>query len=217
MSVEVGFHALKENCLYYYEALKKKKKSVFKDFMMETRIGWVSIKLFCLFWWWLLNVILIWMMNLWAVEFLKRKKFRVSRRNKLADGLPIHNRFDDLDLVSRSQLCHLLFKKKNSCPLHINVAILVATYSKKIKLNMLCVTGVYSRDITLIFSFALECEWFEHVLLFQIASCAQSSLKQASVTWVQTITLSHTQCRQVTLEIPSYVCFKQQRKIDYYV
>ena len=58
--------------------------------------------------------------------------------------LAIHTRFDDFDLTSRSQV-------RQNHKLQIVFRVLwyfVATHIEKIKHSLLCVTGVYLRDIT---------------------------------------------------------------------
>ena len=70
------------------------------------------------------------------------------RDYNLALGLVIHTRFDDLDLISRSQLyqnhkLQIVFR-------FLSIVVywcMVATHIEKIKHSMLCVTDVYFRDI----------------------------------------------------------------------
>ena len=62
-----------------------------------------------------------------------------------AQVLSIHTRFDDLDLISRSQVCQIrklqvVFRFLSTC--------LVPAHIKKIKHSMLHVTVVFLRDIT---------------------------------------------------------------------
>ena len=71
------------------------------------------------------------------------------RDYNLAQGLAIHTRFDDLDLISRSQVCrnHRLQIVFTSFSVVVKWCM-VGAYIKKIKHIMLSVTGVYLRDMT---------------------------------------------------------------------
>ena len=72
--------------------------------------------------------------------------------SNLARGLAIHTRFDELDLISRSQKLQFVFRFLSTLVLWR----MVATHIKKIKYrSMLCVTDVYFRDITNIFFFVV--------------------------------------------------------------
>ena len=67
--------------------------------------------------------------------------FQTLRDFNSARGLAIRNRFDDLDLISRSQVCQnhklqILFRFLST----VLEWWMVVTYIKKIKHNMLCVT-----------------------------------------------------------------------------
>ena len=71
--------------------------------------------------------------------------------SNIAWGLPIRTRFDDLSLFQGHSCVRLikciLFFNRFFSTVDIKQCV-VATYIKKIKLRMLCVTGVYLRDIT---------------------------------------------------------------------
>ena len=63
-----------------------------------------------------------------------------------AQGLAIHTRFDDLDLISRSQVCQnhklqIVFR-------FLSIVMHGATHIQQLKHSMLYVTGRYLRDIT---------------------------------------------------------------------
>ena len=66
-----------------------------------------------------------------------------------ARGRVIHTRFNDLDLISRSQVCqyHKLDCFLDNCPVYLK-RCMVATHFEKISHSILCVTDVYLRDIT---------------------------------------------------------------------
>ena len=80
---------------------------------------------------------------------LREVRFQTLRDCNLAWGLAIHTWFDDLDHDSRSQVCEnhkvhfLLLLLFVHCSL--NGAWLL--HIKKLKHSLLCVTGVYLRDI----------------------------------------------------------------------
>ena len=92
----------------------------------------------------------------------------------LALGLLVHTRFDDLDHVSRLQVCqsHRLQMLLDSCPLSFKHCIVltlpppVFAYIKKVRHSMLCVTGVLFKKQNLHYSFnyTLECESPEQLL-----------------------------------------------------
>ena len=70
------------------------------------------------------------------------------RYYNLARGLLIHTRFDDLDLITRSQIYYshkleIVFRFLST----VVEWWMVATHIQKIKHSMLCVTGVYFKDI----------------------------------------------------------------------
>ena len=84
-----------------------------------------------------------------------------------ARGLAIYTRFDDLDLIARSQVCQnhklqIVFRFLST----VVQWCMVTTHVRKIKYSMLYVAGVYLRDITNTFFcyFAFECESSEHLL-----------------------------------------------------
>ena len=75
------------------------------------------------------------------------KVFPTLHNYKLAWVLPIHTRFDDLDLASRSQMCQNRKLFLDSCPAWFEYCM-VLTDIKKIRHSMRCVTGVYLKDVT---------------------------------------------------------------------
>ena len=66
----------------------------------------------------------------------------------LAEGLASHTRFDNLDLISRSQVCqnHKLQIVARFFSTVVRLCM-VTTHIKMIKHSMPCVTGVYLRDV----------------------------------------------------------------------
>ena len=109
-----------------------------------------------------LTCFLIWR-KLWRWLFgghCFREVFQTLHHYNLAWGLAIHTRFDDLDLISMSPFYHvhkLQFQKNViqilfSCPLWFK-RCMAALHIKKIKHSILCVTGVYLRDIIIMVIF----------------------------------------------------------------
>ena len=77
------------------------------------------------------------------------KVFQTLHDYNFARGLAVLTRFDDLDLISRPQVCqnYKLQTVFRFLPT-IDQWCMVATYMRKIKRCVLCVTVVYLRDIT---------------------------------------------------------------------
>ena len=78
-----------------------------------------------------------------------REGFQTLSDYNLAQGLAIHNQFDDLDLISRSEVCQnqklpIVFRFLSS----VVYWYVVSTHIKKIRHSLLCVTGVHLWDIT---------------------------------------------------------------------
>ena len=78
-----------------------------------------------------------------------REGFQTLSDYNLAQGLAIHNQFDDLDLISMSEVCQnrklpIVFRFLSS----VVYWYVVSTHIKKIRHSLLCVTGVHLWDIT---------------------------------------------------------------------
>ena len=88
--------------------------------------------------------------------------FQTVHYYSIALGLPDDTRFDNLDLISRSQIC-----QNHNCKLFLRfLSIVVQMYScihKKRSSTVCFVTGVYLRDITNTFFFQF-CTWMWVVL-----------------------------------------------------
>ena len=119
-----------------------------------------------------------------------REVFQIVYDYNLAWGLAIHTRFDNHDLISRSHICQnhklqIVFCL-DSCPLLLKQCM-VATHIKKIKHNVLCVTGVYLRNIsnTIFFNFAFGCELSEPLLFlsYMLSVCVHATCSQAISYW----------------------------------
>ena len=100
-------------------------------------------------------------------------------------GLHYHFRFDEQDLVSRSLVINVNCKLSvlDSCPLLLKCCMVV-TCIEKIAHNMICVTGMYSKEIIKMFlSVSVRtCQNFKVGIFSDAVNVITETLQDASFT-----------------------------------